>query len=259
MSGNGHSRTCAVRGPEDHRVTANFDSLTERQREILQATVTAWESNDPEPSYRPLRSAAGGGPGLHGNWPADVRDATDDELRPLAHTGWLFADRARAPDWVLSPTEQTLVAFQASGADVIADGLRDPDRRLGLILEAVVDAYAADPSEPVMLFEFDQGSVIHSDAWQLPPDVTRQHDFVLLEDIGLVRILRTADSIGIVPTGRGRDVVANFGQALDELIEESEDHATKTRLTRAKERITTLGSSAVSGTISGLVVKALMG
>lgn len=160
---------------------------------------------------------------------------------------------------MLSPTEQTLVAFQASGADVIADGLRDPDRRLGLILEAVVDAYAADPSEPVMLFEFDQGSVIHSDAWQLPSDVTRQHDFVLLEDIGLVRILRTPDSIGIVPTGRGRDVVANFGQALDELIEESEDHATKTRLTRAKERITTLGSSAVSGTISGLVVKALMG
>ncbi len=123
---------------------------------------------------------------MHPNWPVGVAVPSRDGLRALVHLDWLFADRSQAPDWVLSPTQSTLTAFQAPGATAIAEGLGDADRRLGLILEAVVDAYAADPSEAVTLLSYDQGDVIFSDAWPLPPDVARRLDFVLLEDARLV-------------------------------------------------------------------------
>lgn len=160
---------------------------------------------------------------------------------------------------MLSPTQDTLAALGVSGAEAIAKGLKDPDRRLGLILEAVVDAYAADPSQAVTLLDFDQGEIVLSDAWPLPLDAARRIDFVLLEDASLVKIIPTAGSsnIDIVPTGLGRDVVTGALGALDELVEDAEDEKDKRRLTRVREKVVGAGKATAPGVISGLIVKAL--
>ncbi len=239
---------------------ADLESLTDREREILQATVTAWVSNDPEAANRPLRSVASGTPSLHGNWPADVRDPHRDELRPLIHAGWLVADRSQQPDWVLSPTQETLVAFEVSGAEAIAEGLKDPDRRLGLILEAVVDAYAADPSRGISMFEYDHADLVMQGAWQLPPDAARRHDFVLLQDAGLVKVIPTGETaIDVVPTSTGRAVVDNALEALEELIEDAEeDPKTQRRLLRARDKVVAATKATAPGLVSGIIVKVLV-
>lgn len=57
-----------------------------------------------------------------------------------------------------------------------ATALNDPDRRLGMIPEAIVQAFEANPAEPLHLWPMAGADPVRHPNWPLQPDVVRVHD-----------------------------------------------------------------------------------
>jgi len=139
------------------------DELTERDAELLRAFAHAWTTV--KGSREPFTLPAGG-VFAHPSWPAGVRAPDRDEVRRLHHRGYLEADRAAAPDWVVFPTAAALdFAGHLHAAEEAA--LADPEERLATILRAVVGAHQSDPSEPLYLNEMRQADLVMDDRWTL--------------------------------------------------------------------------------------------
>jgi hypothetical protein len=239
------------------RASNRLEDLTDRQREILAAVVHAWEADSPGPAHQAFR--VGSLPLDHPNWPGDVAKPRErGEFRPLAHGGWLAVDRTQGPAWVFSPSERAVDAFSGTRESLV-ETLREPDRRSGLILDSVVAAYRADPSEPLHLAVMDQADYVRHPAWPLPVDAARMHDFELLEDVGLVAISPRGRDYAIVPTKAGRDVVERPLEMLEQAVEAADSGDRRSRLERVADRLRSgeVAANAAGGTISGLIILAL--
>src|ERR671918_338938 len=157
--------------------------LTPRDREILQGLVRLWEDSNHEPFDIP--------PGAdtieHRAWPEEIATPRREEVRTLVHRKLLDHDDSIAPGWRVWPSQEAR-ALAPTGSDEQsrAEALKDPDQRLGIILDAIVEAFEADPSEPLLIFGTSVGNIIKHPGWQIEPDVVRAHDLSQLADLGLV-------------------------------------------------------------------------
>lgn len=233
--------------------------LTNRQRELVQAFVVAWEASAPAPPRQPF--VLGSGPMEHPNWPSDVAVPEREEVRTLVHLDLLTADRSRLPDWVVFPSPRARELF-AHDHDDLTGALSDVDRRLGIILEATVAAHEADPSEPLHFASMDQLDYIHHAHWPIERDVVRRHDLAQLEDLGLVATAPAGTSdLKFWPTPLGRQAVRNPASLLEERASTAVEPTERSRLQQWSERFRA-GEFAVStaaGTASGMLIRALLG
>jgi hypothetical protein len=99
-------------------------------------------------------------------------------VRALFQDGLLEKDSSVAPTWRVFPSAR---ARELAGV-ATEDALLDPDRRLGLILEATVAAFEADPSEPLQLHRLEDADLVRHQHWPLQPEVVRAHD---LQQLGV--------------------------------------------------------------------------
>ena len=226
--------------------------LTARQRELVEAFVTAWEAS----SHAPFD--LGDSPLEHPNWPAGVGLPDREEVRALFHQGLLEHDASVAPAWRVFPSPK---ARELAGVATEA-ALRDPDRRLGLILEATVTAFEADPSQPLQFHPLDQVDLVRHPHWPLQPEVVRAHDLHQLEDLGLLATT-AAGKRGLTfwPTIQGRAAVKDAPGYLERVARETEDEREKTRLRRwaGHLRAGDVAVGTVAGSASGALIRALMG
>lgn len=158
--------------------------LSEREHTLLTALVTAWEASTPGPAHESfvLDSVR---PFAHPNWPGGVPAPRREEVRRLGQLGWLARDeRAPRGTWCHYPTVAARQAF--GGSDPHAEALADPDRRLGVILEAIVTTFRADASVPLHFAGMDQADYVEHPHWPLQPDAVHAHDITQLEHLGLV-------------------------------------------------------------------------
>ena len=89
------------------------------------------------------------------------------------------------------------------GADEsdLSAALADPDRQLGVTLEATVAAFEADPTEPLHFAPMQQVDLVHHAQWPLSPDAVKAHDLQQLIDLFLVSSAPAAET---APCGRRR-------------------------------------------------------
>jgi hypothetical protein len=225
--------------------------LSSRQREVVEAFVAAWEAS----SHTPFDF--GHGPFEHPSWPAGVAVPGREEVRALVHRGLLETDDTVAPMWRV---------FPSAGAREIAgvaaeEALADPDRRLGLILEATVTAFEADPSEPLQFHPMHQADLVRHRHWPLQPEVVRAHDIQQLEDLGLIATATGRQSMTFWPTIHGRAAVKDAPGYLERLARETDNEGEKSRLRRWAERLRVgdVAIGTVAGSTSGALIRALMG
>lgn len=232
-------------------------ALSERQRTVLQAFVFAWESSSPGPAHLPFDF--GSLPLEHPNWPGDVAVPSREEVRPLVHLGWLESDKRAAPAWRVFPSPAAREAFGESG-DGEARALADPDRRLGLILEATVAAFEADPTEAIHFAAMEQIDLVSHTHWPLEPDVVRQHDLDQLVDLGLISVRERGRDLAFYPTLSARAATKDVPGYLDRLASEARDENERSRLSRWAKRVRAgdVAVGTVAGT-SGALIRALMG
>lgn len=171
--------------------------LSERQHELVRAFAAAWDAS----SHTPF-DLGSGRPFEHPAWPASISAPERDELRPLVHMVLLVVDRSVAPTLRVFPSSEALALV----GDAPDDALTDPDRRLGLILEATVEAFEADPTEPLLFIPGWQAPIVRHPHWPLQPEVVRAHDLQQLEDLGLVATAPDQHTT-FWPTVRGRAAV----------------------------------------------------
>jgi hypothetical protein len=225
--------------------------LTARQRELVSAFVAAWEAS----SHSPFDF--GHGSFEHPSWPAEVAAPGREEVRALVHLGLLETDDSVAPAWRVFPS--------ARGRELAGiapdEGLGDADRRLGLILEATVTAFEADPSEPLQFHRMHQADLVRHPHWPLQPEVVRQHDLQQLEDLGLIASTSGRRSMTFWPTIHGRAAVKDAAGYLERLAREADDEAERSRLARWAERLRAgdVAVGTVAGSASGALIRALMG
>jgi hypothetical protein len=123
---------------------------------------------------------------------------------------------------------------------------------LAVILKSIVDAFNADPSEPLLLLRTAQVDIVRHPGWAIPPDVVRHHDLSQLVELGLVGWESETE---FYPTPAGRMAVDNPATLLNERAEQTEDEAERSRLRAWTEKIRA-GDVAVSAT-SGLTIAAI--
>jgi hypothetical protein len=120
--------------------------LDARQDELVRAFVDAWERSNHVPfEFAPAQSFS------HPCWPVDVRVPDREELRRLHHLGMLDVDDAAAPTWRVYPSPAARTEFGGDAEQQLAGALHDPDQRLGVILQAAVEAFEANPAEPLQM------------------------------------------------------------------------------------------------------------
>lgn len=229
-------------------------TLDKRQVQLLHTFVDAYERS----GHVPFDFAPGQRGFSHRCWPADVQVPTDGEVRPLVHLGMLEVDHAVAPVWRVHPSSAARKEFGSDAERQREAALSNPDERLAVILQGTVEAFEADPAEPLLLWPVGEGLVRHS-GWPLPADVVRMHDVQQLQDLGLVAAAAREKGIAFWPTPDGRTAIHN-GAELLERRSATAGEAEASRLRRWAERLRA-GDVAV-GLVTGTaptVIRALLG
>jgi hypothetical protein len=218
----------------------------------MQAFVDAWEQS----SHTPF-DLADDRAFEHPSWPPGVAVPTRHEVRELYHRGLLQADESVAPTWRVFPSAQGRERVGVAADEALAD----PDRRLGLILEAIVRAFETDPSEPLQFHSMQQADLVRHPHWPLQPEVVRAHDLQQLEDLGLVATAPGHRSSTFWPTVHGRAAVKDAAGYLERLARETDDDREKSRLRQWAERLRAgdVAVGTVAGSASGALIRALMG
>jgi hypothetical protein len=128
--------------------------LSEREREILEAMVGTLKAGEP------FEIPAGHDTLSDPRWPTEVQKPSRDEVRSLVGRDLLEIDRSVAPAWRFWPAEAAREEFAGDSARNRAEDLKDPDARLGVILDAIVQAFEADPATPLLLLRTDQVDIV---------------------------------------------------------------------------------------------------
>lgn len=227
--------------------------LTEREKEILGTLVRLSETLD--------RSTFDIPPGTDrfdsSDWPEGSFGPTRQEVRDLVARDFLQVDKSAGPTWRFWPSEKARAIFARTSEQALAQALKNPDQRLGVILDAVVDAFEGDPGTPLLLIRTDQVDIVRHPHWGIAPDVVRLHDLRQLEELGLIG---WEDSTQFYPTPWGRMAVRNPATFLSQRADQTEDEEERSRLRRWAEEFRA-GDVAVgaAGGLTGAVIRALLG
>lgn len=227
--------------------------LTERETEILEALVRL--------SGTPDHSTFSISPGADRlelpDWPESNVAPTRDEVRGLVGRDLLEIDKNKARTWSFWPSEEARAIFAGPSEQELAQALKHPDQRLGVILDAIVNAFEADPSTPLLLLRTDQVDIVRHPHWGIAPDVVRLHDLRQLEELGLIG---WEDSTQFYPTPWGRMAVRNPATFLSQRADQTEDEEERSRLRRWVEKFRA-GDVAVgaAGGLTGAVIRTLLG
>lgn len=227
--------------------------LSGRDNEILRTLVQLWESS----GHQPFHLAPDADTLDHTAWPDGVAKPTRKEVRALVGRDLMMSDKSTAPTWRVWPSTHARKLFAGSAEHSRAEALRDADQRLGVILDAIVDAFESDPSEPLLLFRASSADIVKHPGWPIEPDVVRTHDLRQLEDLGLVG---WESETQFYPTPRGRMAARNPIALLSQLAEATSDDEERSRLRTWAEKFRA-GDVAV-GTAGGLtsaVIRVLLG
>lgn len=138
-----------------------------------------------------------------------------------------------------------------------AAALKDPNDRLGVILDAIVEAFEDDPSEPLLMFGMASGDIVRHPCWNIEPDVVRKHDLSQLEHLGFVAWNSDTE---FFPTPSGRMASRNPASFLTQKAEGIEDDEDRSRIRETAEKLRA-GDIAVSaaGSFTGTVVRVILG
>jgi hypothetical protein len=185
-------------------------------------------------------------------WPGSIQSPDRNEIRSLVNRDLLEIDKSVAPTWRFWPSAKAREHFPDAVEGALKVALSDPDERLAVILKAIVDAFEADPSEPLLLLRTSSVDMVRHGGWAIPPDVVRHHDLSQLQELGLVGWESQTE---FYPTPAGRMAVDNPAALLSERAEQTEDEAERSRLRAWTEKIRA-GDVAVSAT-SGLTIAAI--
>jgi len=226
-------------------------ALSERERELLATMVTLSEGD------QPFEIQAGEDTLDDPRWPVEVRRPTRDEVRSLVGRQYLEVDKTPAPTWLFWPAEAARHEFAGEAAQGRAEALRDPDARLGVILDAIVEAFEKDPATPLLILRTDQIDIVRHPHWAIEPDVVRMHDLRQLEDLDLIGWDGTTE---FFPSPKGRTASKNPAAFLAQRADEIEDEGERSRLRRIAEKFRT-GDVAVStaGGLTGAAIRAVLG
>lgn len=230
--------------------------LTAREVTLIKTFVAAWLASSHEP-FEMSPSAAFS----HSDWPDDVPAPDSEEVRSLVHRDLLSVDSRAAPTWRFFPSESARALFGPQG-DPALEQLSDADQRLGRILDAVVAAHESDPAEPLHLAVMDQLTLVDHPGWPLPRDVVREHDIAQLAALGLVDTQPRGDyDTAFWPTPSGRSAARNPAAYLEQLADLADVETEKSRLRAWADRIRAgeMARSTVTGTATGLLIRALLG
>jgi len=225
--------------------------LSDRERELLEMMVRLSEAG--EPFEIPVGDDILNDP----RWPADVRKPTSDEVRALVGHEYLEVDKTVAPKWRFWPADAARQAFAGEAVRRRAEALKDPDARLGVILDAVVEAFGEDPATPLLMLRTDQVDIVRHPHWAIEPDVVRMHDLRQLENLELIGWEGTTE---FFPTPKGRMASRNQAAFLAQRADEVEDVEERSRLRRIAEKFRT-GDVAVgtAGGLTGAAIRAALG
>ncbi len=190
-------------------------------------------------------------------WPPEVQKPTRDEVRLLVGQEYLETDRTAAPAWRFWPAEAARREFAGEVTRRRAEALKDPDARLGVILDAIVAAFEKDPARPLLLVRTDHVDIVSHPFWGIEPDVVRMHDLRQLENLDLIGWDGTTE---FFPTPRGRMASKNPAAFLAQRADEVEDETERSRLRRMAEKFRA-GDVAVStiGGVTGAAIRTLLG
>lgn len=227
--------------------------LTEREREILEALARLSETSD-----RTMFSIPPGADRLElPDWPEGSVSPTRDEVRSLVARDFLEIDKNTAHTWCFWPSAQARALFAGPSEQGVAEALRDPDQRLGIILDAIVDAFEGDPSTPLLLIRTDQVDIVRHPHWGIAPDVVRLHDLRQLEEL---RLVGWEDSSQFYPTPWGRTAARNPAAFLSQRADDTEDEEESSRLRRWAEKFRA-GDVAVgvAGSLTGTAIRVALG
>ena len=135
--------------------------------------------------------------------------------------------------------------------------LKDPDERLGVILDAIVEAFEGDPAEPLLILGTGSGSVVRHPCWGIEPDVVRKHD---LSQLDLLGFIAWESDTAFFPTPNGRMASASPALFLTKTAEGVADEEESSRLRSTAEKLRA-GDIAVgaAGSFTGSVIRALLG
>ncbi len=227
--------------------------FTERESEILQALVRLSETSDDATFDIPPGADRLDPP----TWPAGCSGPTREEVRELVGRGFLDVDKSVAPTWRFWPSEQARTIFGDASEQALAQALKNPDQRLGVILNAIVDAFEMAPGTPLLLLRTDQVDIVRHPHWGIAPDVVRLHDLRQLEEL---RLIGWEDSSQFYPTPSGRTAVRNPAAFLSQRADQTEDEEERTRLRRWVEKFRA-GDVAVgvAGGLTGAAIRAALG
>lgn len=224
---------------------------TDREREIMETLARITEAPDV--------FAIGPGEGVLSDprWPDAIARPTSDEVRQLVHREFLEVDRSAAPTWRFFMSPSARIQFADDLVRRRAEALKDPDQRLGVILDAIVDAFEKDPSEPFLLIRTSGPDLIRHPQWAIEPDVARLHDLRQLEDL---RLIGWQSATQFYPTPAGRSASRNPAVFLSQRADETRDEAEQSRLRRAAEKLR-VGDVAVgaAGGLSSAAIRILLG
>jgi hypothetical protein len=227
--------------------------LTERDSELLRAMVSLMEAG-----VAASFDIGAGEDGLReAYWPDNVRPPNRNEVRALLARDLLLSDRSAPPGvWRFWPADTARAEFESEPAKRRADALRDPDARLGIILNAIVEAFEQDPSTPLLFVRAGQAAVVKHPNWPIEPDVVGMHDLRILEDLRLIGW----DGSSFFPSPAGRLASHNPAGFLDGRAEEAANPEERSRLKGLAEKLRA-GDIAVStaGGLTGAALRALIG
>jgi hypothetical protein len=225
--------------------------LSERERELVETIVRLSEGREP------FEIAPGEDTLNDPRWPTDVRKPTRDEVRVLVGREYLDVDPTAAPTWRFWPAEAARQQFAGDAARRRAEALKDPDARLGLILDAIVEAFEKDPATPLLMLRTDQVDIVRHPHWAIEPEVVRMHDLRQLEDLQLIGWDGATE---FFPTPKGRMASKNPAAFLAQWAEEVTDDEERSRLRRMAEKFRA-GDVAVSaaGGLTGAAIRAVLG
>jgi hypothetical protein len=225
--------------------------LSEREGEILETMVSLSERGDPfeiAPGEDILNDA---------RWPGEVRKPTRDEVRSLVGREYLEVDRTVPRVWRFWPAERARQQFAGDAARRRAETLKDPDARLGVILDAIVEAFEQDPASPLLMLRTDQVDIVRHPHWAIEPDVVRMHDLRQLEGL---KLIGWDGATAFFPTPQGRLASKNPAAFLAQRADEVHDDEEQSRLRRMADKFRT-GDVAVSaaGNLTGAAIRAVLG
>jgi hypothetical protein len=225
--------------------------LSERDRELLEMMVSLSEGGEP-------LEIAGGEDTLNDpRWPGEVRKPTRDEVRSLVARGYLEVDRTVPRIWRFWPAEAARHQFAGEAARRRAEALKDPDARLGVILDAIVAAFENDPATPLLMLRKDEVDIVRHPHWAIEPGVVRMHDLRQLEDLQLIG---WDGATAFFPTPEGRMASKNQAAFLAQRADEVDDDEERSRLRRMAEKFRA-GDVAVSaaGGLTGAAIRTALG